>query len=208
MTDLLSFIVLSFLLVILPGPDYVILTNNTLKNGMASGLKTVLGTCSALAIHTFIAIIGLSAIIVNSAYLFTVFKYIGAAYLIYLGAMSLLSLRNNKGSMTKTSTKRETKASSFRLGFFTNLFNPKVAVFFLTFLPQFVDNSQNTFIPFTILGMIYILLTFLYFLVYILFINKINQFMQKESTQKAIQGISGVVLMAFGIKLALEKAHH
>ncbi|WP_141603717.1 LysE family translocator [Terrilactibacillus laevilacticus] len=205
MIHIFSFILLSIFLVLLPGPDYIIITKNTLNSGRTAGLKTLFGTCIALCIHTLIAIFGLSAIIVHSIYLFTIFKFTGAGYLLYLGIISLLSIRKNKKSDTYKPIKPIGKSFYFRQGFFTNLLNPKVAVFFLTFLPQFVNPNHSTFIPFILLGLIYIVITLGFFLVYTLMIHQLNHFMQKESTQKAIQGFSGVVLIGFGIKLALEK---
>lgn len=210
MIHIFTFVTLAFLLVLLPGPDYVLITKNTLKDGTKAGMNTLFGTCVALSIHTTFAVIGLSAIIVKSAFLFSAFKFVGAGYLFYLGVKALLSIRKTTDSnitsdieTTNSSTKQE---PNFRQGFLTDLLNPKVAVFFLTFLPQFVSSRENNIIPFITLGVIYILITLAYFVVYILLINRIKIFMQKESTQKAIQCISGIVLISFGLKLAFEEA--
>ncbi|TCP31344.1 LysE type translocator [Scopulibacillus darangshiensis] len=98
--------------------------------------------------------------------------------------------------------------SCFRQGFLTNILNPKVAVFFLTFLPQFVDTGSSTFLQFLVMGLTYAILTAIWFLLYVFLINQISAFMKKPRTQKFIQGISGTVLIGFGVKLALEKADH
>jgi RhtB (resistance to homoserine/threonine) family protein len=208
MTHLFTFVILAFLLVLLPGPDYVMITKNTLKDGTQAGMRTLFGTCTALCAHTTFAVVGLSAIIVKSAFLFSTFKIIGAVYLFYLGVKALLSMRKiSANSLQQTEKETNTKQEpNFRQGFLTNLLNPKVAVFFLTFLPQLVNPNENTLISFTLLGVIYILITFTFFVVYVLLINRIKMFMEKESTQKAIQCVSGIVLIAFGVKLALEKA--
>jgi threonine/homoserine/homoserine lactone efflux protein len=97
--------------------------------------------------------------------------------------------------------------SCFKQGFLTNLLNPKVAVFFLTFLPQFVDAGSSSFIPFLIMGITYTLLTALWFLFYIYLLNQIRTFMKKPRTQMWMEGITGTILIGFGVKLALEKAH-
>jgi len=195
-------------LIILPGPDTAIMTKNTLTVGKQGGFKTMLGICCALSIHTFTAIVGLSAIIAKSALLFSIFKYIGSVYLIYLGIKSLWTLRNKNTTETiepiaKSKYKNE---SSFKQGFLTNLLNPKIAVFFLTFLPQFVNPGSHTFMPFLILGITYIVLTVVWYLFYIYLLNQISSFMKKPKTQKVIEGITGTILIGFGIKLALEKA--
>ncbi|MGF9893393.1 LysE family translocator [Priestia megaterium] len=199
------FVITCVFLIILPGPDTAIMTKNTLTVGKQGGLKTMIGICCALSIHTLTAIVGLSAIIAKSALLFSIFKYIGAVYLIYLGIKSLWTLRNQETTETVVKIKYK-NTSSFKQGFLTNLLNPKIAVFFLTFLPQFVNPGSHTFMPFLILGMTYIVLTIVWYLFYIYLLNQISAFMKKPKTQKVIEGITCTILIGFGIKLALEKA--
>jgi RhtB (resistance to homoserine/threonine) family protein len=201
------FIVMSILLIILPGPDTGLATKNTIAYGKKGGLKTVLGITSGLFIHTFAAVLGLSAIIVKSAFLFSAFKYIGAIYLIYLGFISLWSLRKKEVTIEGDEQKQSKYqgASCFRQGFLTNLLNPKVAVFFLTFLPQFVVPESNAFLQLFAMGVIYTGLTFVWFVLYVSLIDYISAWMKKPSAQHVIQGITGFVLVGFGIKLALEK---
>ncbi|MGE7718354.1 LysE family translocator [Priestia megaterium] len=208
MENFYLFVITCIFLIILPGPDTAIMTKNTLTVGKQGGFKTMIGICCALSIHTLTAIVGLSAIIAKSALLFSIFKYIGAVYLIYLGIKSLWTLRNKNTTETiepiaKSKYKNE---SSFKQGFLTNLLNPKIAVFFLTFLPQFVNPESHTFMPFLILGITYIVLTIVWYLFYIYLLNQISSFMKKPKTQKVIEGITGTILIGFGIKLALEKA--
>jgi RhtB (resistance to homoserine/threonine) family protein len=210
MENFYLFILMCIFLIILPGPDTAIATKNTLTAGRSGGLKTALGTCCALLIHTSAAVLGLSAIIVKSALLFSVFKYVGAVYLIYLGVKTLWSLRKKEEAASvevNTNLQLENK-SCFKQGFLTNILNPKVAVFFLTFLPQFVDSGSNTFIPFLIMGFTYTVLTSIWFLLYVYLINQISAFMKKPKAQNMIEGITGTILIGFGIKLALEKSHH
>jgi len=199
------FVITCVFLIILPGPDTAIMTKNTLTVGKQGGFKTMIGICCALSIHTLTAIVGLSAIIAKSALLFSIFKYIGAVYLIYLGIKSLWTLRNQEATETVVKIKYK-NTSSFKQGFLTNLLNPKIAVFFLTFLPQFVNPGSHAFMPFLILGMTYIILTIVWYLFYIYLLNQISAFMKKPKTQKVIEGITGTILIGFGIKLALEKA--
>lgn len=205
MENFYLFVITCVFLIILPGPDTAIMTKNTLTVGKQGGLKTMIGICCALSIHTLTAIVGLSAIIAKSALLFSIFKYIGAVYLIYLGIKSLWTLRNQETTETVVKIKYK-NTSSFKQGFLTNLLNPKIAVFFLTFLPQFVNPGSHTFMPFLILGMTYIVLTIVWYLFYIYLLNQISAFMKKPKTQKVIEGITCTILIGFGIKLALEKA--
>ncbi|MDP9745688.1 UNVERIFIED_ORG: RhtB (resistance to homoserine/threonine) family protein [Bacillus thuringiensis] len=203
----LLFIIMSICLIILPGPDTAMATKNTLVAGKMGGVKTVFGTCVALLIHTLAAVIGLSALIVKSALLFSIFKYVGALYLIYIGIKALLAVKNKESVNTNDVSINNDKehTSCFRQGFLTNLLNPKIAVFFLTFLPQFLNPSHNTFIQLLVMGLTYLVLTIIWFAFYIFLIDKISAFMKKPKTQRYIQGLTGIVLIGFGIKLALEK---
>ncbi len=200
------------LLIILPGPDTAIATKNTLTASKKGGIQTILGSCCGLLIHTFAAVIGLSAIIVKSAYVFAVLKYVGAVYLCYLGVKTLWTLKTIRSlpPVLQDETQVDHKyahQSCFKQGFLTNIMNPKVAVFFLTFLPQFVDVSSATFVPFLFMGLIYTAITALWFVFYVYLLDRIGAFMKKPTTKTVIEGLTGTILIGFGIKLALEKAH-
>lgn len=201
------FVTMCILLILLPGPDTAIATKNTLTIGKKGGLKTIFGTCCALLIHTFAAVVGLSAIIAKSAFIFSIFKYVGGAYLIYLGIKSFISMRKQKEEslIAHEEYMESDDQACFKQGFLTNLLNPKVAVFFLTFLPQFVDSTNQSFLPFVWMGLTYVALTAMWFVFYILLLNAIRSFMMKPQTQLAIEGVTGTVLVGFGIRLALEK---
>lgn len=193
------------MLIILPGPDTAIVTKNTLTVDRASGFKTMFGTLGALMIHTTMAAVGLSAILVKSAFLFSIIKYVGAIYLVYLGVKTFIAMRKRKAP-TVDAIADEKASSSFLQGFLTNILNPKVAVFFLTFLPQFVGSDTNPFIAFFSLGITYIVLTAIWFVFYISLLNRIRLFMNKPSTQKVMEGLTGAILIGFGMKLAFEKS--
>lgn len=211
MENLYLFILMCIFFVILPGPDIAIATKNTITAGKVGGLKTAFGICSALLIHTFAAILGLSAIIVKSALLFSVLKYVGAVYLIYLGVKTLWALKKKKEetATVEMNTKNKFKSTSyFKQGFLTNLLNPKVAILFLTFFPQFVSSGSNTFLPFLIMGATYTVLTAVWSILYVYLINYISAFMKKPKTQNIIEGITGTILIGFGMKLFLEKSHN
>ncbi|WNS77254.1 LysE family translocator [Bacillus sp. DTU_2020_1000418_1_SI_GHA_SEK_038] len=201
------FVFMCIMLIILPGPDTAIITRNTISKRKAAGMKTTFGTLTALLIHTLAAVFGLSALIVKSAFLFSILKYVGAIYLIYLGCKSILYIlkKHPQTSQDLNQAEKYKNASYYRQGFLTNLLNPKVAVFFLTFLPQFAGKGDNAFFEFLALGLTYTVLTLLWFIFYIYLINYISEFMKKPSTMKAVEGLTGGILILFGIKLALEK---
>ncbi|MER1956896.1 MAG: LysE family translocator [Solibacillus sp.] len=206
MTSIPLFIIACVLLIILPGPDTAIVTKNTVVGGRKGGMKTMLGSCVGLSIHTIAAVAGLSAIIVKSALAFTVLKYVGAAYLCYLGVRTLMNMRAKKTEVNEEVLVEAKGSSYFKQGFITNITNPKVAVFFLTFLPQFLAPGADAFWSFLVMGIIYTVLTFAWFFFYVVLLDKVRNFMKRPSTQASIEAITGVVLIGFGIKLAFEKA--
>lgn len=203
------FVFMSIFFIILPGPDIAIATKNTVTVGKVGGLKTVLGICSALLIHTSAAVLGLSAIIMKSALIFSVFKYVGAVYLLYMGIKTLWSLKKKgEAASVEMNTKSKFVSSScFKQGFLTNILNPKVSILFITLFPQFINSESNTFIPFLLMGTTYTVMTALWSFLYVYLINYISAFMKKPKTQNIIEGITGTILIGFGIKLVLEKTY-
>ena len=206
MTSIPLFIFACVLLIILPGPDTAIVTKNTVVAGRKGGMQTMLGSCVGLSFHTIAAVAGLSAIIVKSAVAFTILKYVGAAYLCYLGVRTLMNMRTKKAQVEEEVLVEAKGNSHFKQGFITNVTNPKVAVFFLTFLPQFLAPGADAFWSFLVMGIIYAVLTFTWFFFYVVLLDKIRNFMKRPSTQASIEVLTGVVLIGFGIKLAFEKA--
>lgn len=194
------------LLIILPGPDTAIVTKNTIVSGRKAGLQTMLGSCAGLTIHTIMCVAGLSALIVKSAIAFTILKFVGAIYLVYLGVKTLLAMRANKGQVQMEQLVEAKGNSYFKQGFITNITNPKVAVFFLTFLPQFLAPNSEPLLAFTLMGVIYTGLTFVWFVFYVYLLDQIRNFMRRPATQAITEFLTGAVLIGFGIKLAFEKA--
>jgi RhtB (resistance to homoserine/threonine) family protein len=207
MVNVTLFVIACVLLIILPGPDTAIVTKNTVVSGRYGGFQTMIGSCVGLAIHTIAAVAGLSAIIVKSAVAFTILKYVGAAYLCYLGVRTLMNMRAKKKDVEEESIDAGKGNSYFKQGFITNVTNPKVAVFFLTFLPQFLAPNSEPFWSFLLMGIIYTVLTFVWFFLYVFLLDKIRHFMKRPATQAVIESMTGVVLIGFGLKLALEKSN-
>jgi len=134
----LTFLVAALLLNLSPGPDIALIVGHTLKNGRRAGLTAMLGIWLGAFAHVVFAVVGLSAILMTSATAFTVLKYVGAAYLVWLG---IQAIRGAAGASQALASKNPVETSLvriFRQGFLIDLLNPKVAVFFLAFLPQFV----------------------------------------------------------------------
>ena len=157
---MLSFIAIVLLLFLIPGPAVIITITQTLKSGKKNGIYTALGIGLGDLVHTLAAVLGLSAILMKSATAFEVVKYIGVAYLVYLGIQMLLT----KPKKIEQPTVEQSPAStSFRQGFLAEILNPKTALFFLAFLPQFVQhNEQSVTSQLLTLGITFVVMSALY----------------------------------------------
>jgi len=153
-TDLALFVVAGVLLDITPGPDTLYILGRSASQGWRGGTVAALGIGAGLFVHTFAAAVGISALLAASATAFTILKWVGAAYLVYVG-VSLLIAR--PAIQQRTSALRVVKLRTvFLQGFLTNVLNPKVALFFLAFLPQFVDpGTPNKALTFLFLGFVF-----------------------------------------------------
>jgi threonine/homoserine/homoserine lactone efflux protein len=154
--DLPLFILAGLLLNITPGPDMLYIAGRTASQGFRSGLAAVMGINAGCLAHTLAGAIGFSAILMASAEAFLVVKLVGAAYLVYVGISLLLEKQKAVAEISSTLPSKTTQ-QAFWQGFLTNVLNPKVALFFLAFLPQFISSDSNAKpAAFVVLGIIFI----------------------------------------------------
>ncbi|HET9907536.1 MAG TPA: LysE family translocator [Anaerolineales bacterium] len=155
-SQLYLFLIASFALLITPGPAVLYIVARSMNQGKMAGIASVLGVETANFLHASAAALGLSAILLSSALAFNLVKYLGAGYLIYLGVRKILS----KGEETKAKLAQQEKLSRiYSQGFIVNLFNPKTALFFFAFLPQFVNTSlTNVTLQMFLLGIMFVLM--------------------------------------------------
>lgn len=139
---MLDIILLGFALAATPGPDFMLMTRNTLSQGKRSGFITLFGNRCSLLIHISFALLGLSIILQNSVILFTAIRLLGACYLIYLGIKKIVHLIRGQKRTHENAAFTITKIQAFRMGFLSNFLNPKVSLFFLSIFPQFTSTDQ------------------------------------------------------------------
>ncbi|SFM80468.1 LysE family translocator [Variovorax sp. OV329] len=154
---LLAFIAAGLLLNLTPGPDVFYIVNHALRSGVRAGLVAALGITAGCCVHIAAAAIGVSALVAASATAFTVLKWVGAAYLVYVGATMLLS-RGKPASLPVAAAAPATASlwAVFSRGFLTNTLNPKVALFFLAFVPQFIPHgAPHPSLSFLLLGLLF-----------------------------------------------------
>jgi len=204
-TDLYIFIIAGLLLNITPGSDMLYILSSAFQKGFKSSIIATLGISTGCLFHVFLAVVGLSAILQSSHTAFLVVKYIGAIYLIYLGITMLLN--KNKKVNDSPNLKENSLKKVFWNGVFINALNPKVALFFITFLPQFVDvNSDNKSFILLLLGLIFIFFgTIVNILIAFTALKLTVNLSIGQIFARFIKRIVGILFIGFGIKLALEK---
>lgn len=190
-----------------PGIDTALITKRTISDGRKDGYKLALGISAGSLVHTFAAAFGLSALLMQSAVAFEIVKYVGAIYLIYLGLSSFITLKMKKDTSDKNDNQSTIKKSAFKQGLLSNVLNPKVAMFFLTFLPQFVKTGTAATQQLILMGIIYTVLSITWFFVYVFFINYLREWLMSPKVQRIMEKATGLVLIGFGLKLALDKQH-
>ncbi|CEG25521.1 LysE family translocator [Bacillus sp. B-jedd] len=200
MNDFLTFFLLSLFVVMSPGIDTALITKRTISGGQKDGYKMALGITTGSLVHTVAAAFGLSAILMQSAVAFEIVKTVGALYLIYLGISSFITRRKNNENAHEAK-----KGSAFKQGLLSNVLNPKVAMFFLTFLPQFVRPGGETTQQLLMMGVIYTILSIGWFFVYVFFINFLRDWLMSPKVQSVMDKVTGIVLIGFGLKLALDR---
>ena len=202
-TTIITYVMASIAIILAPGPAQALSLANTLSDGKKAGILTVLGLNVSTIIYSLAAALGLSAALATSALAFAVVKYIGAAYLLYLGTKALL-VRNKQADLSSI---LRSKGSShiFVKAVITGLLNPKVALFFLAFLPQFVNPARGSVLmQFLVLGAILGILDILYESTLVLITGTITNWLTyNKSFAFWRQRITGAALIALGVRLLL-----
>src|SRR6266699_2035671 len=203
--QLLAFAGVSLLLAVTPGPDMAVVTKNALAHGRRGVLLTTTGIALALSIWVTATAVGLSAVLRASGELLFVLKIVGAAYLAYLGIRALLESRQRPADLLASTPAPAPAHAIFRQGFLSALSNPKLGVFFVTFLPQFVAPGQSVLPRLLELGLIFAVIGWTWMNVYGLLISRIRDFITAPRVRQWMQRVTGVVLLGFGARLAWER---
>jgi threonine/homoserine/homoserine lactone efflux protein len=200
------FIAASIALLVIPGPAVLFIVARSGAQGRRAGFVSVVGVHTASIVHVGAAVAGLSAVVVASAIAFTAVKFIGGLYLIYLGVKSIRGARRLSGAVTPT---RRPEKRLFAEAFAVNLLNPKVALFFLAFLPQFVERGHGAIWTQTlVLGLVYIALGLCSDSMYVLIGARMGSWMNGRAERlRASRYAEGGILVGLGV-LTLALPHH
>jgi threonine/homoserine/homoserine lactone efflux protein len=197
------FLATAMVLVITPGQDTFFILGRSLSGGRAAGIAAALGITAGSVIHTFAAALGLSALLATSQYAFMAVKFAGAAYLVYVGARALLSRASGLPG-GQAAGQEAGRGTAFRQGILSNLLNPKVALFFLALMPQFITaGSVNKVGAFLALGLSFVALGLIWCVLLAIAAARLRgAFLRRPSMANVLTKVAGVMFIALGLRLA------
>ena len=197
---LTSFIIATFFLALAPGPDNFFVLSESILNGKKTGVIISLGLCSGLIFHSLLVGLGFAAIIKESTVLINTIKYFGVIYLTYL---AIMTIKSAKKDINKEGKRKLSYSKVYVKGFFMNILNPKVTIFFLALFPQFLDyKNGNINVQLMILSLSFILTAMLVFSMISIFSSQISSLLLKsETSQKRLNLFVGIVYLSLAAKL-------
>ena len=198
-----TFSLAAALIVLLPGPDTLVVVRSILRGGRARGITTAAGNLAGLTVWVAAAALGLSALLRASHVGYEVLRIVGAAYLIWLGVQSI-RLRRAHREADAAEGRSGLLGTGFFAGLVTNLLNPKVGVFFVTFLPGFVPSGYSVGATSLLFGAIFILETAIYWVLLLGLAARVTRWMNEPRTRRRLDMVTGGILIAFGLRLAVE----
>jgi threonine/homoserine/homoserine lactone efflux protein len=206
-TEFWSFVAVAALIVIVPGADMALVARNTLAGGRSAGFRTATGTLLGLGIHAVAAVVGLSVVIAASATAFNVVKLVGATYLVWLGLQTLWATRRRARQVPmrepETWSMPGIGGAPLLQGVLTNVLNPKLAVFFLSFLPQFVDGARPATPQILLLTGTFIVMGAIWLASYVIAVDQLSGVLTRPVVKRWLDRFIGTTLVALGLRLAM-----
>jgi len=200
--ELLPFVLVSAVVIASPGPDTALVVRNALFGGRRLALATSVGVTCGLAVWSLAAAVGVAALLRRSEPAFTALKLVGALYLAWLGIQALrMAWSGGEPEPMAAPTSLIRARRGLRQGFLSNLSNPKIAVFFTSFLPQFAPADSNFAVLFA-LGLVFCVMTLAWLAGYAVVVARAGDLLRRRRVRQALEGVTGAVLIAFGIRLA------
>ena len=200
MNHALAFLGVSAAVIVTPGQDTALTIRNALAGGRGGGFFTAAGVATGQATWTVAAAAGVAALLQASEPAFMTVRIAGAAYLVYLGVQTLLRASHGRAAGSRT-RRRATGRGAFRQGVFSNLGNPKMAIFFTSLLPQF----GTSFAEMLALGLVFCTLTFVWLTAYGVAVARFGDVLRRTRVRRIVDALTGAALAAFGFRLAVER---
>jgi threonine/homoserine/homoserine lactone efflux protein len=204
-----EFLSIAILVIVTPGPDTALTVRNTLLGGRRGGVFTAVGVVLGQAIWALATAAGLAALLAASEPAFVAIRYLGAAYLVFLGAQAIVGAFRSGARASSPSrpllSPRVAPSTALRQGLVSNLTNPKMAAFFPSLLPQFAAGAGAGFPALLALGLVFCSLTLVWLTAYAVAIARAGDALSRPGVRRALEGVTGAVLLALGLRLATER---
>ena len=209
MGAVVTFVPAAALLVIAPGPDTLLVLRNSARGGLKAGLFTAAGTVTGLLVWAAAAALGLAALLRASEIGYMVVRWAGAAYLVYLGSQLIWRSRRGRGNggnaAGSPAVAHTRPLADYLTGAGTNLLNPKVGIFFISFLPVFIPRGAPVAPAALILGGIFLAEGIMWLTAIVLLGDRLNAMVSRASVRRRMERLTGLVMIGFGVRLALER---
>jgi threonine/homoserine/homoserine lactone efflux protein len=204
--DLSAFLLVAGVVVITPGPDMAVVARNALAGGRNAGIATTLGIVTGLLVWAAAAVLGLAAILRASSEAWAIIQAVGAVYLVVLGVQTLWAtwVRGHQHDAARRRRIGIPTGSPFRQGLLTNLLNPKVALLFTSFLPQFVSPGPNAALETALLAAAFLGMGLIWLIGLSVFTTSFGDVLRRPRVRRAMDTVTGVVLVALGLRMATE----
>lgn len=206
-SQVIAFTIVAAALTVTPGADTMLVVRNVLRGGRGDGFFTVAGICTGLYVHALLSALGISVVVMHSATAFTVMKVAGACYLVWLGFHSLRSAARGASSRVVEAvvTTTVTPARCFREGFLTNVLNPKVAVFYLALLPQFIRPEDPVLMKSLLLTAIHFVQGIVWLGIVAWVVDRSRHFFMKPNLRRWLDAACGTILIGLGLRIAMQR---
>lgn len=202
---LIAFLGLSLAVAVIPGPDMALVARNVLRHGRRAGVATSLGICSGVLVWALAAALGASTILLTSATAFTALKLAGAAYLVYLGIATLRTADMPMGEHPQDVTGLPLRTAWLQ-GVLSAVLNPKLGLFFLTLLPQFIDRGEAPTVRALQLAALFDAIGLAWLMLYTLLLGVAGTVLHRPGPQRAVRWLTGTILVGLGVRVALDRA--
>ncbi len=204
--SLFAYLIAITLLTLTPGLDTILVIHNTTRGGVKDGFFSSLGTCTGYFVHATFSAVGISVILLQSAFAFGMLKLIGAGYLIWLGAVTLRSVARGDDSQVAVDILPGfcdfSLFRSLREGFLSNVLNPKIIVFYMAFLPHFIDPERSAITQAFFLAGIHFVIAMIWQTFVATIVDRAKVILMKKRAKRTMDGITGSLMVVFGLLLA------
>lgn len=204
-----TFFIAITLLTLFPGVDSLLVIKNSSRGGWKDGFSTSTGICLGLFVHALVSAFGISALLLQSAVAFNALKLVGGGYLLWLGGCSLWQAMRGKNSavldISPTVVRQFQLLGSLREGFICNVFNPKALLFYMAFLPQFIDPHRSPILQSLFMAAIHFVIAMIYQGVLTLLVCRVSGWFKGGSLGRLLEGLAGMVLVSFGLRIFMQK---